>query len=62
MYYDVSAKKYDNPEDIKKNGPFILQTPSLGLGSYKKPEIVGAYRVIKIEKENLSSFKIEFLD
>ena len=62
VYYDVYSEQYDNPEDIKKNGPFILQTPSLGLGSYKKPEIVGAYRVIKIEKENLSSFKIEFLD
>lgn len=62
VYYDVYSEKYDNAEDIKKDGPFIVQTPALGLGSYKKPKIFGAYRIIKFEGGKLISFKPKFLE
>ena len=61
VYYDMYSEFEDSAREIKKNGPFIVQTPALGLGNYKKPEIVGAYREVKINNGKLNSFKVKFL-
>jgi Icc-related predicted phosphoesterase len=61
VYYDIYSERHNSSSKIKKNGPFIVQTPALGLGNYKKPEIVGAYREIEIKNGKLNSFKVKFL-
>ena len=61
VYYDLYSEMYSDPEEIEKFGPFVLQTPALGLGSYHKPELKGAYRMIKVEDGKVSSFMVHFL-
>jgi Icc-related predicted phosphoesterase len=62
VFYDVYSERIDTPEDIEKEGPFIVQTPALGLGSYTKPKMGRAYRVIKFKDGKLASFKPYFLE
>jgi hypothetical protein len=62
VFYDVYSERFDSPEDIEKEGPFIVQTPALGLGSYTKPKMVGAYRMITFKDGKLASFKPYFLE
>lgn len=61
VYYDIYSEHDDSASKIEKDGPLIVQTPALGLGNYKRPEIVGAYREVKIKKGKLSSFKVKYL-
>jgi len=61
IYYDIYSELYYNPEDIENNGPFVVQTPALGLGSYKNPKSASAYREIVIKKGRLASFKVKYL-
>ncbi len=61
IYYDIYSELYNNPEDIENNAPFVLQTPALGLGSYKNPKSASAFREIVIKKGRLASFKVKYL-
>ena len=61
IYYDIYSELYNNPEDIENNGPFVVQTPALGLGSYKNPKSASAFREIVIKKGKLASFKVKYL-
>lgn len=62
VFYDIYSERHDTPRKIQHNKPFIVQTPALGLGNYKKPKIVGAYREVKFTSGELSSFKVKFLE
>jgi len=61
IYYDIYSEQYDNPEDIENHAPFVVQTPALGLGSYKNPKSESAFREIVIKKGRLASFKVKYL-
>jgi len=62
VYYDIYSELYTDAESIEKHGPFIVQTPALGLGGYKNPETAGAYRVITIKDEKVDSFKVKYIN
>jgi predicted MPP superfamily phosphohydrolase len=61
IYYDIYSELYNNPEDIENHAPFVVQTPALGLGSYKNPNSASAFREIVIKKGRLASFKVKYL-
>ncbi len=61
VYYDLYSDIHTNPEDIEKYGPYVVQTPALGLGGYRDPKLVGAYREVKVHRGKLASFKIKFI-
>ena len=60
VFYDYYAEFYRNSNVIKKNGPFIVQTPALGFKSYKKPGQVAGYRLMKFKKGELTSFQVKY--
>jgi len=62
VYYDIYSELYTDAESIEKHGPFIVQTPALGLGGYKNLETAGAYRVIKIKDGKVDSFKVKYIN
>ena len=61
IFYDDYSEIYDNPKDISENGPFVVQTPALGLGSYRNPKTAGGYREIIIKNGILTSFKVNYI-
>jgi len=61
VFYDIYSEYYTNPNNIEKDGPFVVQTPALGLGGFKNPKLAGGYRVISVEKGKLASFQVEYL-
>lgn len=62
IYYDLYSEIYTNSREIKDNGPFIVQTPALGLGGYHNPKLVGGFREICIKNGKLDSFKVKFIN
>jgi len=62
VYYDIYSELYTDAESIEKHGPFIVQTPALGLGGYKNLETAGAYRVITIKDGKVDSFKVKYIN
>ncbi len=58
IFHDSYSELYDNIKEIVQYGPFIVQTPALGLGSYGDNKSAGAYREIKIKDGKLESFKV----
>ncbi len=62
VFYDIYSEIYYNSREIKENGPFVVQTPALGLGSYKDLKTAGGYREISIRKGKLESFKVYYLN
>ncbi|TFG00184.1 MAG: hypothetical protein EU541_03010 [Promethearchaeota archaeon] len=62
VFYDIYSERDYSSREIEQYGPFIVQTPALGLGNYKKPKVVGAYREIKIRMNKLNSFRVYFLE
>jgi Icc-related predicted phosphoesterase len=62
IYYDNYSEIFTTAEDIEKFKPFIVQTSALGLGGYKNPETVGAYRDVVIKEGKLSSFKVHYIN
>jgi Icc-related predicted phosphoesterase len=62
VYYDNYSELYSDAESIEKNGPFVVQTPALGLGGYKNPETAGAYREVIIKDGKLHSFKVKYIN
>jgi hypothetical protein len=61
VYYDTYSELYSDAESIEKHGPFIVQTPALGLGGYKNLDTAGAYREVIIKEGKLSSFKVKYI-
>jgi len=61
IFYDTYSEIVTNAKDIEQFGPFVVQTPALGLGGYMSPRLVGAYREIKVKHEKLSSFKVKYM-
>jgi hypothetical protein len=62
IYYDLYSEIYTNAKDIEENGPFIVQTPALGLGGYHNPKLVGGFREVQIMNGKLDSFKVKFIN
>ncbi|MFX1276244.1 MAG: metallophosphoesterase [Promethearchaeota archaeon] len=62
IFHDIYSELYTNSDEIKNNGPFVVQTPALGLGSLKDLKTAGAYREIYVKDGNLESFKVNYLD
>ena len=61
IYYDNYSEMYTSEDEIEKHGPFVVQTPALGLGSYFNPKLSGAYREIIIKNGKLASFKVKII-
>ncbi|MFX0022690.1 MAG: metallophosphoesterase [Candidatus Hermodarchaeota archaeon] len=61
IYYDNYSEMYDDPITIRKKGPFVVQTPALGLGSYKNPNTAGGYRELIVKDGKLCSFKVKYI-
>ncbi len=61
VYYDLYSELFTSVKEIAQNAPFVVQTPALGLGGYHNPKLVGGYREIEIRKNNLKSFKVNFI-
>ena len=61
IYYDNYSEIYSEAKSIKENGPFVVQTPALGLGSYRNPDTAGGYREIIVKDGKLNSFKIKYI-
>jgi Icc-related predicted phosphoesterase len=62
VYYDIYSELYTDTESIEKHGPFIVQTPALGLGGYKNPKTAGAYREVVIKDGKVHSFKVKYIN
>ncbi len=62
IYYDNYSEIFTDPKSIRDNGPFVVQTPALGLGSYKHPKTAGGYREVIVKNGKLSSFRIHYID
>ena len=62
IYYDLYSEVYTDSKEIENNGPFIVQTPALGLGGYHNPKLVGGFREIHIKNSKLDSFKVKFIN
>jgi len=61
VFFDDYSEILADAEIIETNGPFVVQTPALGLGGYKNPETAGAYREVIIEDGKLTSFKVKYI-
>ncbi|TFG02759.1 MAG: metallophosphoesterase [Promethearchaeota archaeon] len=61
IYYDDYSEIYKTYKEIENHNSFIVQTPSLGLRSYKGGGRIGAYREIEIKKNKLHSFRVKYL-
>ncbi len=62
IYYDEYSEMFDDIKSIENNEPFIVQTPALGLGSYRNLETAGGYREVVVKNGKLSSFKIKYIN
>ncbi|MFW9968779.1 MAG: metallophosphoesterase [Candidatus Odinarchaeota archaeon] len=62
IFYDNYSELYDNPKAVNEKKPFVLQTPALGLGSYKDPKTAGGYREVIVKDGKLVSFKVNYIN
>ncbi|MFW9940096.1 MAG: metallophosphoesterase [Candidatus Thorarchaeota archaeon] len=62
VYYDLYSELYTDAESIEKHGPYIVQTPALGLGGYKNHETAGAYREVIIRDGKVDSFRVKYIN
>jgi len=61
VFYDDYSEICKNIKNIQKYSPFIVQTPALGLKSFKRLKKAGAYREIIIKNGKLSSFQVKYV-
>lgn len=61
IFYDLYSEQANTPEEVELKAPYVVQTPALGLGSYFKPALAGAFREIIVKKGKLASFKVEYI-
>ncbi len=59
VFYDDYSTFYQDADKIYAYGPFVVQTPALGLKAHKGPSFVGSYREIKIRDNKLTSFEVK---
>jgi len=62
IFYDNYSELYYNAKNISENGPFVVQTPALGLGGYRTPEAAGGYREIIVKNGRLTSFRVKYIN
>jgi hypothetical protein len=62
VFYDIYSELYTDSKKIEENGPFVVQTPALGLGGYGNFDLVGGFREISIKKGKLNSFKVNYIE
>jgi Icc-related predicted phosphoesterase len=62
IYYDDYSEILTDAKSIRSNGPYVVQTPALGLGSYRHPETAGAYREITVNSGKITSFKVKYIN
>ncbi len=60
VFYDDYSEICINNVSIQKYSPFIVQTPALGLRSFKRIGKLGAYREIIIKDGTLTSFQVNY--
>jgi hypothetical protein len=60
VFYDDFSEICINNVNIQKYSPFIVQTPALGLKSFKRIGKLGAYREIVIRDGKLTSFQVNY--
>jgi len=60
VFYDDYSEICINNVSIQKYRPFIVQTPALGLKSFKRIAKFGAYREIIIKDGKLTSFQVNY--
>ncbi|MFX1393183.1 MAG: metallophosphoesterase [Promethearchaeota archaeon] len=61
IFFDTYSEIFTNAKDIERFGPFVVQTPALGLGGYRSQRLVGAYREIIVRHGKLASFKVKYI-
>jgi hypothetical protein len=61
VFYDDYSEICKNDKNIQKYNPFIVQTPALGLKSFKRLKKAGAFREIIIKNGKLSSFQVKYI-
>jgi hypothetical protein len=62
IFYDDYSEMEMNIKELQENRPFVVQTPALGLGSYRNIKTAGAYREIIVKNGYLASFKIKYIN
>ncbi len=62
IFYDDYSEIDMNVKEIQINQPFVVQTPALGLGSYRNVKTAGAYREIILKNGSLASFKLKYIN
>jgi Icc-related predicted phosphoesterase len=62
IYHDDYSDMEMSIKEIQQNKPFVVQTPALGLGSYRNIKTAGAYREVIMRNGNLVSFKIRYIN
>ena len=62
IFYDNYSALNNDARSISENGPFVVQTPALGLGSYRNPETAGGYRELIVKDGKLVSFKVKYIN
>lgn len=60
VFYDDYSEICINNVSIQRYSPFIVQTPALGLKSFKRIGKLGAYREIIIKDGKLTSFQVNY--
>ena len=61
VFYDDYSEICKNVKNIQKYSPFIVQTPALGLKSFKRLKKAGAFREIIVKNGKLSSFQVKYV-
>ncbi len=61
VFYDIYSEFCNNTKNIQRYYPFVVQTPALGLKSFKRLKKAGAYREIILKNGKLSSFQVKYL-
>lgn len=59
VYYDDYSEMYKTPFEIGLYGPFVVQTPALGLGAFGNIKLAGGYREVTVEEGRIASFKVK---
>lgn len=61
VFFDDFSKRDYTRKRVKRSKPYVLQTPPIGMGTDRNPNKIGAYRIIKIKRGEIASFKVKYL-
>ena len=62
IYFDDYSEIFNPADKFGNTFRFVVQTPALGLGSYKTPKTAGAYREVIIKNGKLYSFRVKYIN